>query len=330
MKNEEILKKLRDAKGFVSGQELCTYYGVSRTAIWKVIRQLEKDGYVIEAQNNKGYRLVENENADLFSKVEIESKIETNWVGRNIIFHKETSSTNIDAKELAEKGEAAGTVVVADMQTAGRGRRGRGWVSPAGKDIYMTVVLRPQCRPEKASVLTLVMALAVLKAVSEQIPQKCSIKWPNDIVVNGKKICGILTEMSAELDGIHYVVIGTGINVNQEFLAEEIQETATALRIECGHQVNRATLVARTLYYLEKYYAIFEENWDFSGLVNEYNQFLVNRDREVCVLDPKGAYEGTARGINENGELLVERKSDGELVQVYAGEVSVRGIYGYV
>ncbi len=174
------------------------------------------------------------------------------------------------------------------------------------------------------------MALAVLKAVSEQIPQKCSIKWPNDIVVNGKKICGILTEMSAELDGIHYVVIGTGINVNQEFLAEEIQETATALRIECGHQINRATLVARTLYYLEKYYAIFEENWDFSGLVNEYNQFLVNRDREVCVLDPKGAYEGTARGINENGELLVERKSDGELVQVYAGEVSVRGIYGYV
>lgn len=330
MKNEEILKKLRDAKGFVSGQELCTYYGVSRTAIWKVIRQLEKDGYVIEAQNNKGYRLVENENADLFSKVEIESKIETNWVGRNIIFHKETSSTNIDAKELAEKGEAAGTVVVADMQTAGRGRRGRGWVSPAGKDIYMTVVLRPQCRPEKASVLTLVMALAVLKAVSEQIPQKCSIKWPNDIVVNGKKICGILTEMSAELDGIHYVVIGTGINVNQEFLAEEIQETATALRIECGHQINRATLVARTLYYLEKYYAIFEENWDFSGLVNEYNQFLVNRDREVCVLDPKGAYEGTARGINKNGELLVERKSDGELVQVYAGEVSVRGIYGYV
>ena len=330
MKNEEILKKLRDAKGFVSGQELCTYYGVSRTAIWKVIRQLEKDGYVIEAQNNKGYRLVENENADLFSKVEIESKIETNWVGRNIIFHKETSSTNIGAKERAEKGEAAGTVVVADMQTAGRGRRGRGWVSPAGKDIYMTVVLRPQCRPEKASVLTLVMALAVLKAVSEQIPQKCSIKWPNDIVVNGKKICGILTEMSAELDGIHYVVIGTGINVNQEFLAEEIQETATALRIECGHQINRATLVARTLYYLEKYYAIFEENWDFSGLVNEYNQFLVNRDREVCVLDPKGAYEGTARGINENGELLVERKSDGELVQVYAGEVSVRGIYGYV
>lgn len=330
MKNEEILKKLRDAKGFVSGQELCEYYGVSRTAIWKAVRQLEKDGYVIEAQNNKGYRLVENNNADLFSKVEIESRMETKWVGRNLIFHKETGSTNIDAKELAERGEAAGTVVVADMQTAGRGRRGRGWVSPAGKDIYMTILLRPQCRPEKASVLTLVMALAVLRAISEQISQDCGIKWPNDIVVNGKKVCGILTEMSAELDGIHYVVIGVGINVNQEFLAEEIQKTATALCIESGQQINRATLVARVFFYFEKYYAAFEKNWDFSDLVNEYNQFLVNRDREVCVLDPKGAFQGTARGINEKGELLVERKSDGEIVLVYAGEVSVRGIYGYV
>lgn len=330
MKKEEILKKLRDAKGFVSGQELCTYYGVSRTAIWKAVRQLEKDGYVIEAQNNKGYRLVENDNADLFSKVEIESRMQTKWVGRNLVFHKETGSTNIDAKELAEKGEAAGAVVVADMQTAGRGRRGRGWVSPAGKDIYMTILLRPQCRPEKASVLTLVMALAVRKAISEQIPQKCSIKWPNDIVVHGKKVCGILTEMSAELDGIHYVVIGAGINVNQESLVEEIQNTATTLRIESGQQINRATLVARVLYYFEKYYAIFEENWDFCDLVEEYNQFLVNRDREVCVLDPQGAFKGIARGINEKGELLVERENDGEVVVVYAGEVSVRGIYGYV
>ncbi len=330
MKNEEILKKLRDAKGFVSGQELCEYYGVSRTAIWKAIRQLERDGYVIEAQNNRGYRLIENKDIDLFSKVEIESRMETTWVGRKLIFYKETGSTNLDAKEFAEKGEASGTVVVADMQTAGRGRRGRGWVSLAGKDIYMTILLRPQCRPEKASALTLVMALAVLKAVCEQIPQACGIKWPNDIVVNGKKVCGILTEMSAELDGIHYVVIGVGINVNQELLAEEIRQTATTLCIESGQQVNRAMLVARVLFFFEKYYAIFEKNWDFSGLVDEYNQFLVNRDREVCVLDPKGAFKGIARGINESGELFVERESDGEIVLVYAGEVSVRGIYGYV
>lgn len=330
MRNEEILKKLRDAGDYVSGQELCEYYGVSRTAIWKAIRQLEKDGYMIEAQNNKGYKLVERAESDIFTKVEIESYIDTSWMGRKLVFYKETGSTNLDAKELAEKGEEAGAVVVADMQTAGRGRRGRGWVSPSGKDIYMTLMLRPQCRPEKASVLTLVMAVSVLEAVQELIPQTCGIKWPNDIVINNRKVCGILTEMSAELDGIHYVVIGTGINVNQEQLAEELQDKATSLYIECGEKIKRAELVARVLHYFEINYTVFEKSWDFSGLVDKYNGYLVNRDREVRVLDPKGEYDGIARGINAKGELIVERKSDGQTELVYAGEVSVRGIYGYV
>lgn len=149
MKNEEILKKLRAAGDYVSGQELCAYYGVSRTAVWKAIRQLEKDGYVIEAQNNRGYRLVESEETDIYNGMEIESCLDTEWVGRKLVFHRETGSTNIDAKLLAEQGEEEGAVVVADMQTAGRGRRGRGWVSPAGKDIYMTIMLRPQCRVRK-------------------------------------------------------------------------------------------------------------------------------------------------------------------------------------
>lgn len=330
MKSEEILKKLRDAGDYVSGQELCEYYGVSRTAIWKVIKQLEKDGYVIEAQNNKGYKLVESGGADVFTRVEIESYLDTSWIGRKLVFHKITDSTNMDAKKLAENGEETGAVAVADMQTAGRGRRGRGWISPAGKDIYMSLMLRPQCRPEKASVLTLVMAISVLEAVQKLIPQTCSIKWPNDIVINNRKVCGILTEMSAELDGIHYVVIGTGINVNQEQMAKEIQDKATSLYIESGEIVNRAKLVARVLHYFEENYAVFEKNWDFSGLVDKYNNYLVNRNREVRVLDPKGEYDGIARGINEKGELIVERKSDGATVLVYAGEVSVRGIYGYV
>lgn len=329
MKREEILKKLRDAGDYVSGQELCEYYGVSRTAVWKAVRQLEKDGYVIEAQNNKGYRLVEKD-SDVFTKAEIESYLDTAWVGRTLVFRKETGSTNLDAKELAEKGEDAGAVAVADMQTAGRGRRGRGWVSPSGRDIYMSLMLRPQCRPEKASVLTLVMALSVLEAVQELIPQTCGIKWPNDIVVSNKKVCGILTEMSAELDGIHYVVIGAGINVNQEQMAEEIQDKATSLYIEGGQKIKRARLVARVLHYFEENYAVFGKSWDFSGLVGKYNGYLVNRNREVRVLDPKGEYDGISRGINEKGELIVERKSDGQTVLVYAGEVSVRGMYGYV
>lgn len=330
MKNEEILKKLREAGDFVSGQELCEYYGVSRTAVWKAVRQLQKDGYTIEAQNNRGYRLVESGDCDVFSKVEIESHLETSWIGRKLVFQKETGSTNIDAKLLAENGEPSGAVAAADMQTAGRGRRGRGWVSPAGKDIYMTIMLRPQCRPEKASALTLVMALAVIEAVREVVPQECGIKWPNDVVVNGKKICGILTEMSAEPEEIHYVVTGAGINVNQAQMAEEIRDKATSLHIESGAFINRARLMARVLYYFEKYYEVFEKTWDLSGLVDKYNGFLVNRGREVRVLDPKDAFDGTAQGINEKGELIVRRADNGEQVLVYAGEVSVRGIYGYI
>ena len=150
------------------------------------------------------------------------------------------------------------------------------------------------------------------------------------VVVNNKKVCGILTEMSAEIDGIHYVVIGSGINVNHEQFAQEIQDKATSLYAECGKKINRARLTARVLHYFEKNYAVFQNSWDFSGLVEKYNGFLVNRGREVRVLDPKGEYDGVAKGINEKGELLVARKSDGQTVQVYAGEVSVRGIYGYV
>ena len=193
----------------------------------------------------------------------------------------------------------------------------------------MTLMLRPQCRPEKASALTLVMALAVLEAIHELIPEGCGIKWPNDIVINNKKVCGILTEMSAELDGIHYVVIGVGINVNQTTFAEDIRDRATSLYLESGMEINRSRLVARVMHYFEKDYALFEKTWDLSGLIDQYNRFLVNRDREVRVLDPQGEFDGIARGINEKGELIVERQSDGQTVQVYAGEVSVRGVYGY-
>jgi BirA family biotin operon repressor/biotin-[acetyl-CoA-carboxylase] ligase len=333
MKTDEILKRLRSAEGYVSGQELCEYYGVSRTAIWKAIKQLESEGYIIEAQNNKGYRLVEDSSADVFSKVEIESYMDTKWVGKKLVFHKETGSTNLDAKKLADEGAASGALVVADMQTAGRGRRGRDWVSPAGKDIYMTLMLRPECRPDKASALTLVMALAVLEGIQDvvKMPNDTSlgIKWPNDIVINNKKTCGILTEMSAELDGIHYVVIGVGINVNQTEFAEDIRNTATSMYIESGEKINRSKLVARVMHYFEEDYEIFANTWDLTGLVDKYNKYLVNCGKEVRVLDPKGEYDAYAEGINENGELIVKRKDNNETVLVYAGEVSVRGVYGY-
>lgn len=328
MKKEEILQMLRETDTYVSGQDICEKFGVSRTAVWKAMKQLEKDGYKIEAVNNKGYLL--KENADIFSDIEISRYIESTTMGKNLFFHKETGSTNVDVKLLAEEGAQEGTLVVADRQTAGRGRRGRNWISPAGESIYMSLLLRPTCAPDKASGITLVMAMAVLAATRELTGDNyCGIKWPNDIVINKKKMCGILTEMSAEMDAIHYVVVGVGINANQTGFAEDISQTATSIFLETEEKVDRSKLVARVMYYFEKYYEVFEQTYDLSGLVDEYNKYLLNCNKEVRVLDPKGEYEGVALGINEEGELLV-KKQDQSVVAVYAGEVSVRGIYGYV
>ena len=193
----------------------------------------------------------------------------------------------------------------------------------------MTLLMRPNLRPEKASMLTLVMGMAVTRAVNELYSLNCQIKWPNDVVLEGKKICGILVEMSAEMNAIHYLVIGCGINANMTEFPEELKEKAISLRMITGAEVDRAQIIQRSLEWLEKYYQKFEETSDMSGLMEEYNQMLVNRGSEVCVLDPCGEDRGKALGINDAGELRVE-KEDGTTENVYAGEVSVRGVYGYV
>lgn len=323
----EILTLLRESKDYVSGQEICNRFGVSRTAIWKVINQLKEEGYVIEAIRNKGYML--KENPDVLSLSELKSRIHNGWAGNSIYYYEETGSTNMDAKLLAEEGAMHGTVVVADKQNAGRGRRGKGWQSPAGKDIYFTILLKPDFSSEHMSGLTLVMALAVAQAVSAMCEVEAGIKWPNDIVVNGKKICGILTEMSIEHDYVKYIVIGVGINVNMGELPEEIRESATSLFLESGREITRAELLQEVLQNFENNYNKFAQTYDLTGIINEYNEFLVNRGKEVRVLDPKGEFEGVAIGVNTVGELQVQTK-DGKVTNVYAGEVSVRGLYGYV
>lgn len=323
----EILMLLRENGTYISGQELCSRFGVSRTAVWKVMNQLKEEGYIIEAIQNKGYRLVEN--PDVLSLSELKSRIHNTWAGECIYFYEETGSTNIDAKKLAEEGAAHGTVVIADKQNAGRGRRGRSWESPAGKDLYFTILLRPDFAPDRAAALTLVMALSVAQAVRKYCGLEAEIKWPNDVVVNGRKICGILTEMNVETDYIQYVVTGAGINVNLEEMPEIIRETATSLLIEGGRRVNRAALLETVLERYEENYNKYREHTDMGSMLEDYNSFLVNRNKQVKVLDPKGEWEGTARGINSAGELLVEREN-GEIAEVYAGEVSVRGLYGYV
>lgn len=345
----DILACLRGREDYVSGQELSERLGVSRTAVWKVINQMKAEGYRIESVSRKGYLLVESPE-DILSESEIASRLTTVWAGRKLYYRRETGSTNNDAKRCGEEGDPHGTVVVADIQNAGKGRRGRAWQTLPGTALSFSILLRPAFPAERASMITLVMALAVAEAVEAAMEEgekgsaegngekstgpAARIKWPNDIVINRKKVCGMLTEMTMtpELDEIQYLVVGVGINVNnespQEF-EEEIRKKATSLRIEAGKRLNRAALLQDVLLRFERHYGTFLETLTMSRLRESYQARLQGLGSEVCVLDPAGEYTGVSRGINDRGELIVEREN-GECVAVYAGEVSVRGLYGYV
>lgn len=323
---KKILELLQNCPDFISGQEISEHFGVSRTAVWKAIRQLEAEGYVIEAVRNKGYRMMAQ--PDLLTKEMIENQIHTKWAGQQLVVFEKTDSTNDQAKKMAEEGAGQGLLVVSDCQTAGKGRRGRSWDSKAGEGIFMTLLLKPDIAPGNASMLTLVMALAVRAGIAKVTGIDTQIKWPNDIVCDGKKVCGILTEMSAQIDYINYIVIGTGINVSNKTFPEEVAPTATSLYLITGVPSSRAKLIAEIMAEFETYYAQYLQTQDLSGLVNEYNSHLVNRGRSVRVLDPRNEYTGVAQGINQAGELLVQTE-DG-IRHVSSGEVSVRGVYGYV
>ena len=252
----------------------------------------------------------------------------TKWAGKEILCFKSLDSTNIKAKELAEAGYPSGTMVVAEHQTAGRGRRGRSWTSEEGTGIFMSLILRPEILPEKASMLTLICALAVSAGISQVTGQEVLIKWPYDIVMNGKKICGILTEMSLVSAKIHHIVVGIGINVSNRQFPEEISQVAGSLYTETGAYFSREKIIAAILENFERYYDFFQRTEDLSLVKNEYNGLLANKDKEVRVLDPKEPFEGKALGITEKGELIVDTTKGRRMVS--GGEVSVRGIYGYV
>ena len=332
----KILQMLRQTENgeFISGQGLCSELGVSRTAVWKAIKQLKEAGYEIEAVQNRGYRLISV--PDILSKEEVESRLRTRWMGHPVYYFLEIDSTNTQAKRIADQKaqrEGHGAVVVADMQSSGRGRRGRGWNSPHGTGIFFTVLLKPEIDPSNASMLTLVKALATVKGIRELTGLDARIKWPNDIVVNGKKIVGILTEMSAQVDYVNHIVVGTGINVHQTEFPEAIAQTATSLDLElqrAGKEivVSRARLLGEVLGQFENYYETYLQTQDLSACAEEYNSLLVNCNSHVRVLDPLGEFEGQALGIDCRGELMVER--EGRVARVSSGEVSVRGIYGYV
>ena len=250
-------------------------------------------------------------------------------IGGTLICRERTDSTNPEICRARKVGAGHGTVAVAEEQTAGKGRRGRSWSSEPGMNLYFSMLLLPELAADKAPMLTLAAALAVARAVRD-VGLPAQIKWPNDVVVSARKVCGILTELFFEPDGRYYVVVGTGINVNQTVFPEEIGAAATSLRREAKGQIfDREALLARVLCLFEADYGRFLADGGFGGLRADYEAYLVNRNAHVRVEDPKGAWTGTALGIDDGGELLV-RRPDGSVETVYAGEVSVRGIYGYV
>ena len=263
----------------------------------------------------------------IYNETTIADQIHTKWAGKTVHFAREIDSTNLWIKRLAKEGAPEGTLALAEFQSAGRGRLGRSWEVPEGTSVMMSILLRPKFEPQYAPTLTLVMGMAVAKAV-KNLGFDVSIKWPNDVVVSHKKICGILTEMGVRDGKIDYAVIGVGINVNIKEFPEEMADKATSLYLESGREFDRSQIPGLVMEAFEEYYEKFAATCDLSGLKEEYESILANYNQPVRVL-AKEPYEGVARGITDGGELLVE-KTDGTIVAVSAGEVSVRGLYSYV
>ena len=264
----------------------------------------------------------------MYDQETILKKIRTKWAGKTVHFAKETDATNEWIKRLSQDGAPHGTLAVAEFQSAGKGRLGRSWQAQTGSSVMMSLLLRPDFEPQYASMLTLVMGISVAQAI-EKLGVSVSIKWPNDVVVSRKKICGVLTEMRLDGMKIRDVIIGTGINVDQEYIEQDLQDKATSLYLETGKHYERTDLISLVMEAFEENYEKFIQTCDLSAMLNEYNRLLANRDQEVRILDKKEPWEGTALGINAQGELLV-KDGEGKIQTVRAGEVSVRGLYSYV
>ena len=255
--------------------------------------------------------------------------LKTKWIGKSWNFEEETDSTNDWAKREAAKGAPHGAVYLTADQTKGKGRRGRTWVAPKGSGLAMSVLLRPDMPPEQAPMLTLLMGLSAAEAVKQITGKEIWIKWPNDLVMSEKKLCGILTEMSVLGSGIAYVVVGIGINLAIEEFPDELKDMATSLKLECGQAPDADMMAAAVLERFEQNYERFLADGDLRSFQEEYDYFLINMEREVKVMENGGELQGICKGINEKGELLI-LTPDQEIKAVFGGEVSVRGLYTYV
>lgn len=315
-----LLKKSRPE--YVSGEEICRTLMVTRTCVWKYIQALREEGYEVDARPRAGYRLVAV--PDKLYPEEVGDQLSTRFVGRRIYYSESLPSTNDRAKDLARQGEPEGTIVVADEQTGGRGRLGRSWLSPKGKGLWFSVVFRPPVNPSRASQLTILAAVALAGAIMDRTGLQVGIKWPNDLLLNGRKVCGILTEMSAEMDRINYLVLGAGVNVNlaPADFAGEVKETATSLMIERNGPVSRVGLLRAALESIERWYLCWLSE-GFVPVLARWKDLSVTLDRPVRIHALNETWEGWAEDIDGEGALIL-RMDDGSRKKVISGEVSLR------
>lgn len=322
IKDELLARLLKSGGEPISGQQLADDFGVSRTAVWKHIQALQEEGYILETVKKKGYVL--KSVPDRMDAARIQAFLQTEQVGQVIHHYDTVDSTQILAHGYVREGTANGTVVIAEEQTAGRGRMLRPWESTAGKGVWMTVILKPDVPPHQAPQFTLVAAVAIVNAMKALYPELApEIKWPNDILLNGRKCTGILTEMVAEADVVQALLIGIGINVNQkmEDFPEELQTIATSISAELGRDVDRAEFVAKVLYYLEAYGNQYVKN-GFSQIKALWEEASATIGRHVRATTLREVIEGVAVGITEAGVLEIKTAS-GEVKGVYSADIEL-------
>ncbi len=317
-----ILRRLSSAGDFLSGEELSVELGITRSAVWKHIRQLRRDGYEVEAVTGRGYRLASLTGRPV--EAEIRPFLTCQQMGGQIEYHSSAVSTNLLAKSLAADGAVEGSVVVADFQSGGRGRMGRTWISPAGVNLYFSLILRPKVPSIRVPQLTLLLAVAIHRALTALAPElEAKIKWPNDILSGPKKLCGVLCEMQSEPDYTHFVVVGIGINVNQQEFPSELQATATSLLLETGRQFSRPELLASVLNQFEPLYLQWLLCDDLDFVLPFLEEHSLLQSREVTIEQGRRAIAGRVSGIGRGGELKVETP-EGQTVLVSSGEATLR------
>lgn len=317
----KILELFHSGDGFVSGAALSKVLGMSRTAVWKHVKGLRADGYQIEAVPARGYRLVSS--PKLLNRHEITAGLVTRRIASSLVCLKETESTNAVAFKMAEDGAEEGTVVIADAQSAGKGRLGRIWLSPPGVNLYCSVVLRPAISPVAACQLTFLSVVAVARAIEKCTELKPQIKWPNDILISGKKVAGLLNEMNAETEKVNFVVLGIGVNLNMRLaqLGETLRHPATSLMEEGGAEVDRVAFTRTLLQELDELYDRFLVEGE-APMRAEWLERSAIKGRRVRVNLGAREITGEVQGVDQFGGLLV-KLYDGTVETVLSGDVTL-------